>query len=78
MGSCRQSADVWFYLFNRYGAVTIKTFFRDRLWRSPHFFHDSIGKYFNRIYCLHRNQKDVSDPGESPRIYCFRCERDVQ
>lgn len=77
MGASRQGADVWFYLFNRGGAVGIKHFFRYRLWRNRFFFHDSFGKYFNRLYCSHGDAKDVSDPGEPRRIHCFRCERDV-
>lgn len=48
-------------------------------WNYKYIWHDSIGKFFNRlIKCRitqHNNTQDIACDGELPRTYCFDCEK---
>lgn len=75
MGACRETNNIWFYLKKRWWKHLFESF------TGPYFWHDSFGQYLNRWFLCpilgHRKVKDVSDPGEKEKLYCFNCERDV-
>lgn len=88
MSACRENKNIWWYLFGvwkNYGGTKNRwrgwALFHLRWWRSEYVFHDSIGKYWNRLFvCSKHNHievKLVSDYGEPIRYHCFKCERDV-
>ena len=86
MGCGRQVASLWFYLFHCYPSgrwcgweLLTRRGVRD-IWRSRYFWHDTFGRYWNRLFkCrgVHRYVRHVSDLGEPERWHCFDCERDV-
>ena len=85
MGAARQNACLWWYLTYRYpggqwaGWDLFRRGYTNPL-RSSYFWHDTFGKYWARLWTCRNgchNPRDVSDPGEQMRIYCFDCERDV-
>lgn len=77
MGACRESSNIWISLKrkNLRGRLLKK-----RFWTSGYIWHDSFGKYFNRLIgCLlfgHRKVKNISNylPKEK-EMHCFNCER---
>lgn len=79
MGSCRETKDIWFRLFNRYpnGDWMGWSLFKKQFWAGPYLWHDSFGKYLNRIFkCSifgHRNIKNISDNPYTPILHCFDC-----
>jgi hypothetical protein len=90
MSDGRQSANLWWYLthgwHNYAGKGRTKwagwDFFRQRLYRSSYFWHDSFGQYWHRwVVCEWRGHPkvvNVADPGEPARLHCFKCEQDVR
>lgn len=87
--ACRITASIWFYFF---GSIwfypwrkRVIDFFKDRIWKSDYFWHDSFGKYWNRmIGCrLHGHRHKVwFKEGEGcgrdeAHWYCFDCERTI-
>ncbi len=101
MADGRENANIWFCLKGLifgprlpFWAQPIADFYPKTWWlkqtlgvcRSPYFWHDSFGKYWNRLVTCrvrgHRDVHDVADhscdcAGEPPRMWCFKCERDV-
>ena len=84
MGACRQTADIWWYLFDRNARLCgwrVRDLFRERIWRNEHFWHDSFGKYWNRLAgCRllgHRQINNIANPGEQVKWYCFCCDMPV-
>ena len=79
MGACRESSDIWFLLKRKNLRGKL---FKKRFWTNEYIWHDSFGKYFNRLIgCLlfgHRKVQNVSDylPKEK-EMHCFNCERRV-
>lgn len=78
MGECRERADIWYWLGLRWN---FPEFVKRKIWKSEYFWHDSFGRYWNRIIgCRlfgHRSVINVSDSNEEKRIHCFYCERDI-
>lgn len=84
MGASREGFDVWWSLFKfyRYGNQITwhgKRVFTRRFWSSRYVWHDSFGKYWNRIIgCRifgHRHVQNISGRGEAKQLHCFDCER---
>jgi hypothetical protein len=83
MGACREGANIWRYFrFNKYSNIIF--FIRYKKYKSPYFWHDSFGIYWNRLIgCKlagHKKVKYLSDGGcsnDSPMHYCFACEKQV-
>lgn len=79
MGACREGASIWFALkkWNN-GYLGIVQFVKRKRWRSPYFWHDSFGMYWNRLIgCKlhgHKNIRNIGDCGKV-KYHCFGCER---
>jgi len=75
MGTCRELNDIWYYLKRGWWKPFLRSF------KGNYFWHDSFGKYWNRIIgCRilgHRNIQNIADPGKPKQMYCFKCEREV-
>ena len=88
MGGCREVRDIWFFLFGFWsnGKWRGWDLFRLGFWTSwatrEYLLHDSFGKYWARLVACrvfgHDEPRNVNDPGEPLRMYCFRCERATQ
>jgi len=82
MGCSREGFDIWLRLKLR----SRKDVFTLRFWRralgSRYFWHDSFGKYWNRLIgCRllgHRHVRNIADPGDPKEMHCFNCERGVE
>lgn len=87
MGACREGRDIWFFLFGFWsnGKWRGRDLFTVQFWRShatrEYLLHDSFGKYWARLVACrffdHIALRNVNDPNEPTRMYCFRCERSV-
>ena len=78
MGASRQGANLWWWLFKRKKVYSWRDFFRLKIYKSRYLWHDSFGVYFNRaVGCRwgHRDARQVGDPGEPERMWCFACHR---
>ena len=83
MPAMREGFDIWicFSVKNKNRKRTAKRLLTKRFWKSKYVWHDSFGKYFNRLIgCRlfgHRKVKNASNPGEWKQLHCFNCERDL-
>jgi len=81
MGACRENANIFWYLFNKYpsGKWAGWELFSKRIWKNPHLWHDSFGSYWYRwVACKingHKDVKDVSESYEPNEYYCFNCQK---
>ena len=88
MGGCREGRDMWFFLFGFWSSGKWRGWdlFKLRFWTShatrQYLLHDSFGKYWaSHVTCRlfgHHEPRNVNEPNEPVRLYCFRCERTVQ
>jgi hypothetical protein len=84
MGASRESFDIWQCLLSRYpsGRWMGRRLFKKRFWKNSYLWHDSFGKYFNRVIgCKlwgHRHVANIADPDESKKLHCFNCDRGVK
>ena len=89
MSTCRQNMSIWRYIFPRIVAGRLRwrvsRLFNRNYWQSRHVWHDSFGRYWNRLIgCRirgHKNIRYLSDGGcsnDRPIYYCFACERQVE
>jgi len=79
----RENMDLWRSLFYYYpnGEWMGKRIFTRRFWRNKYVWHDSFGKYWNRLLgCRlwgHRDVHNIEDPRYPAKWHCFNCERQV-
>ena len=85
MGCNRENKNIWWYLFSfeRYGKKRWRGYdlLKKRFWFGGYVFHDSIGKYFDRLvmcklrghYLEHKHIHNIADPGEEDEWHCFAC-----
>ena len=77
MGACRETQSIWWWFFHRrYGSP--RDFFKRKIWKGDYFWHDSFGRFFNRLIgCKiagHKRQwmEDGGCNEDKPHWYCFR------
>ena len=81
MGAARESANIWSAVTSRYtnGGWQGWRLLNKRFWRSPYLIQDSFLTYWHRLFTCrlfgHIKLQNVSDPGEPPHMFCFRCYR---
>ncbi len=76
MSANREGADLWFFLFGRWsynGKWRAWDLFGRKVWTSPYFWHDSFGKYWQRLIGCNHTPKQL----EEGRWHCFKCEREA-
>lgn len=77
MSDCRMHMNLWKWLFGDY--KDWKFFFKNKLWKSDYFWHDSFWQYWNRwIGCkiIGHRREWMANGGcleNKPHYYCFRC-----
>jgi hypothetical protein len=92
MGNCRDTKNIWWYLFGRYSFYQTRwkrwrghTLFTKEFWtgyNKRYIFHDSFGQFWNRIFVCpifgHKKIQDISDPNEPMELHCFKCEKKIE
>ena len=82
MGTCRENADVFYYLFKRYpsGRWMGRKLLTKHFWKSPYLWQDSFWTYFNRLIgCRlgHGNIQEIDKDNGKIGKFCFNCYREV-
>ena len=83
-GPCRQTKNIWWYLFGFYnwkgGKWRGREFFDKRFWSGGYIWHDSCLKFLNRwvfCHCIGYKPKLIKEANNKHRIHCFKCGQDV-